>query len=43
MMSLRSRKDIKSLKEAHPDVMNRLDQLIDFPGLWVDFSFTFVR
>lgn len=43
MMSLRSRKDIKSLKEAHPDVMRCLDQLIDFPGLWVDFSFTFIR
>ena len=43
MMSPHSCKDTKSLKESHSDVMRCLDQLIYFPGLWVDFSFTFIR
>lgn len=43
MMSPRSRKDIKRLNEAYSDVIRCLDQLINFPGLWVDFSFTFIR
>ncbi|KAA8644955.1 uncharacterized protein ATNIH1004_009166 [Aspergillus tanneri] len=43
LISPRSRKDIKRLKENNAEIVRCLDQLIVFPGLWVDFCFTFIR
>ncbi|KAI9040411.1 uncharacterized protein KD926_008234 [Aspergillus affinis] len=43
LISARSRKDINSLEQHYKGIMQSIDRLITFPGLWVNFCFTFIR
>ncbi|KAL3459613.1 hypothetical protein BJX64DRAFT_264634 [Aspergillus heterothallicus] len=42
-LSRRSRQDLASLKRRYPMVLDALDNLLPFPGLWTPFTFYFLR